>query len=371
VINANQAGNADYNAAAQVQLSFDYISVTSTEALYVCKDAAQCNTIETAVFGGVIAAETNLSSTVQVFSDRYVNCSSVPWISTCNVEKIAAIYQLNADRVQNFVMLLDNATAFNQSCFTQDCRDSMIDLISTYLPLAEAASTSCTSAACKRFASGQADEFRDQVALGVPGSLSLEKLRFDTYLSSVLQQKLEEDTVALILCNDEPGCVNAAYANLNASYANFGYVVEAIRKGMRILAPSNPSSRMVSDNPVVAELDANFTACALGYCEIPLTNSIFRGKRGVYKYLGFWLDRLKELRAACNTTNCTAEVSAEQQRSSTDFYLMSDYVPLQIVLPGILFYSLLFCACVAIAVLGFLWKVRFLGLNCFFFRFSL
>jgi len=231
----------------------------------------------------------------------------------------------------------------------------MQQLLDTYLPLAEAAATSCNSDACKKYASGQADAFKENVAQGLPGALELERVRFDTYLSSTLQQILEADTYELALCNGEPSCVANLYIKLNASYADIGYVVEAVRNGMRVFQPA-PISRASSENPVVAEFDANFTACALGFCEIPVTNKIFRGKRGVFVYLKFWIERLEELQKACISENCTTEVGVELQRSQGDQYLMSDYVPLQIVLPGLLLYALLFVGCVVIAAFGVMWK---------------
>jgi hypothetical protein len=338
------------------------IIIYDPSQLLACPLLSDCNLIANGLFRSNFSFEANATSVVQSVLSSLSNCSSSPrgdgsdWLSSCNLKLITQLFAINSARVDNLNAILVNAMAYNRSCSTSQCRDILRLIIDAYTPAAIAASTSCNTPTCVNLASGSSSSSLLDLLTGGVTSLEREKVRFDTSVQSEMLQKLEIDTFNYIQCKSDSGCESGASSLTNMSFAVHGLVNQALSYGMRLSDP-------VARNKIVSILTVNFTRCVLsaGSCTIDEVNTVYRQKRAILRFLTVWNSRLGQIaisssnrKRACVAPGC--DISAEVSLTANDLYYMSDYLPLQMVVPAWLFYSLVLIAAVVISVFGFVWN---------------
>jgi hypothetical protein len=351
VLNANVASTANYNAATLVTQTFNVIleivvPTYTDDELYNCNTntSVTCASVTASKFGNVFQAEAPLRSNVEAVSQRTITCSENPWVSACNIDRVLEMNAINEQRMANLGLIIQNASMFRASCTTAGCTEVMNFVLSSYIAQGKFAGSGCASATCKMFASGLVD--------GLPSTFYLEKVRFDDYITFEQRQIVVDQTRQYSLCSTD-SCRNSILSNkLNVSFAIWRYAEGAQTAGMFIQNRTS-STRALALDSLVASVDANYTICALGPCPVEFFNNVYFQKLRFQRYLVLWLERLDVLAASNSYPN---EVPAERSATARDVYLMSLYLPEQIVVPGFLLYTLMLCAVITIGVLGFLWK---------------
>ena len=209
--------------------------------------------------------------------------------------------------------------------------------------------------------------------------MAREKARFDSTIQSEMLQKLEIDTFDYINCLSDEGCQSRAADRTNTSFAVHGYILQALSYGFRL---SDDAAR----TRLITTLHTNFTRCVMvaGSCTVQEVNAVYRQKRAVLRYLTIWNERLAQISTAnfpsrrrdCIAPQCDigaglsfflkgyvfffffhcSSFLVERSRSAIEQYLMSDYLPFEMVVPAWILYSLVL---IASAVIVVKWLFRF------------
>ena len=171
------------------------------------------------------------------------------------------------------------------------------------------------------------------------------------------------DTIEYAACQDDACRARVAASKTNVSFAIQGYIAQALGYGFSVNASSTTTSRTsrsVTVSPLVEAIDRNFTRCVMSpVCTFAEFNVIRAQKRSGEQFYRLYAKRLLELQASCTTDACRTSVASEQAVNDRSIYLMTDYVPASLCIPGFVFYSLLILAVAAVGVLGFLWRTFF------------
>ena len=348
-INANVAATANYLAAPQLQQSFRYVSPNSPDALLGCTTPAMCITIQDNIFGPALALESAQKALVEAVVTKYENCTTDPWLSVCNQGRITEVFGLNEARVANLFGIIQNLTIINASCATPECRAIVEPLLLEKDDVAEAAGTSCGGELCRYFASGQSERFKALVSSGAPGALAAERARFDSYVLSESQQRLEVNTFEYSQCPDE-ACRERTSAQSNVSFAILNLLAQARTYETQVANETRAREHL-------NEIDSNFTKCSRTQCQVSDLNEIFRMKRAVLRYVTMWQERLTDLSENCSTDACHSSTRAAMVEADRNVFLASDYLIPEITMPSLVLMSLVLVACIAVAVLGACWGV--------------
>lgn len=352
VLRARQAGDSFYAPAADVTQNYTIATVqffSSLPQLFACATPSECAGNVSGIFFDQFAIEANLSALVaQANDDRTAaNCSDSIWLQPCNFQFVNRVLALNLQRVSNLNTVLVNASSYNSSCLTSGCRNIIGVVFATYLPITQAAAIVCSSSLCR----GTYLRSRTSAAAvyaGVPGALQAEIDRFDQEVEREAAYELYVLTSAYSACLTQE-CREALFPELNRTFAIQGYSSRAYLLGFQLRNQTAHRETMTS-------IDREFTACTSSTCNSTEFSSILGRKRAFFAVLIQWNNRLNELAAnctgACNSTGLVAARSTAQE----SLYTASDYLPSTVGVAGVVVYCLILVACIAIAVLAFVWK---------------
>jgi hypothetical protein len=303
---ANQPGDSFYAPATQVQQSYGVATVqyfSSLPQLYVCASPTECAGNVSGIFYDQFAIEANLTTTLSIEANLRAlsNCSFADWLIQCNFDYVRRVLSLNALRVMNLDLVLQNASVYNQSCATFGC-NAIIDVVfSTYLPFAQAAAILCTDPLCARYL--RKDSSASAVSRGAPGAMDSEMQRFDQDVEKEATFDLFWRTDAYGNCTTS-ACKDALFPGINSTFAVLGYTQRAYALGFQI---ANTTGHML----FVSNVDTEFLACAPTTCNSTGFAGVLSRKRAYYAVMVLWNSRLTELNNNCSSTcNQTAMISA-------------------------------------------------------------
>jgi hypothetical protein len=360
---ASQGGNANFMAAASVTQSFAVAAITTTStssastvapvvleaALFNCSTSSSCDFAVFNLISGALGIDAAFSSSID--SARAPSCqtssssSSSAILSDCNIQVGLAVQDLQTLRLQNLLTILNSTSRFAESCLTQGCKDAVSQVVQTYSNLAQAATWECISPACIAYGIGLCDKFR----VGSVDSLMQEKLCFDATIVGQVTQKLVQQTYLFSVCQNS-SCKDRATQSVTEFNAFKGYTFTAQFLGLKI-------ADSVGSDAVMRTLDASYLQAHLTIHSA--TDPNYRSqKQAMYATLLLWKQRLQSLMTGgSGRRTTTADYQAELDRTSRSMYMMSSYLPLAVVIPGLVFYGLIILASLAIAAFGVYWKV--------------
>jgi hypothetical protein len=139
---------------------------------------------------------------------------------------------------------------------------------------------------------------------------------------------------------------------VNKSYAISGYLARSTALGMQV---QNTTAHQL----LVAQTDAQFLPCALTPCNASFFSGVTFNKRAYFAHMIEWNNRLNALQAGCAapTSQCNAtQLQGMQATAQRSLYLMSDYLPSQAGIAGLVVFSVIVVACLAIGVLAAVWR---------------
>ena len=364
---AVQEGTSDVEPATPVVQDFNVTMFAQTNAtipleqLTGCATRVDCAVASSGILGPQYAAEVAAVQKVEQVVRDAEQCDNDQWLNPCNVERISQLASLNAERVENLDTLLKQVDAFGASCQTGYCNETLRFVQSTYSEVILAAASTCASPKCLEYSSMQKRAFVEIV--DQTGQLNLERLRYDANVHAEQLQLLTIDTLEYAACQDDACRARVAVSKTNVTFAIQGYIAQALGYGFRLNVNATTASRSSQSalvSPLVEKINRNFTRCVFSpVCTFAEFNLIRRQKRAGEQFFRLYAKRLIELQAACTTEACRTSVANEQAVNERSVYLMNDYVPASLCIPGFVFYSLLILAVAAVGVLGFLWRTFF------------
>jgi hypothetical protein len=366
ILVASQDGNSNFVAAASISQTFVVSGTTTTTsspastmppallegALFNCSTSSSCSFAMFSLIADALARDANFANAVD--AARAPNClpssssssSSSSLLSDCNILSVLTLKDVQSQRLDNLLAILNATSVYLQSCVTQGCSEAVLQVVQTYSSLAETATWECISPSCLAYGVAVCDKFR----LPSVDTLTQEKLCFDATIVGQMTQKVAQQTFLFTTCQNS-SCKSQASQLISEASSFKGYTLTAQFLGLKV-------ADMAGSDALLSTLDANYLRSELVIHSS--TDPRYRSKKqSMYATLLLWKQRVMGLlngQGGRRTRATLAEYQAELDRTSRSMYTMSSYLPLAIVVPGFVFYGLMVVACVVVSVLGFYWK---------------